>query len=204
MATSGILDMVNSVLTALGDIPYNWGNLAIVHSRPNNLFQLVAMWNDQVTRERTGGGYTFEKPACFLQLIPEKTETLLSNVSFQTYCLRLHIVDMELDSADGKLDQNLNVFTYRDLVKNYLVGFTPANSSTLFYTDERQDYTHDDVYHYQLDLKCGFTDLKGSVLDPDQPKVIYKDPPTDGELNIGFGNPPSGTDPQTLEITPTI
>ena len=185
---SGLLDMVNSVLQQVGNIPFDWSTVAeATKSRPNNLFQLVRMWNNQVARQAQGTGYTFEAPACFLEIVNEDTSQFLDNVTFTDFQLKFHIVDMQLDAGDNEgMDQNLSVYGFRDFVKQYMVGFTPANCSTLFYIDEKRDYDHTDVYHYVVDCKCGFTDIKGSILDPDQTRVIYTTPPTALELTTGF------------------
>lgn len=202
---SGLLDVVNSVIGKVGDIPYSWTDLQEEsRSRKGNLFQLVRMWNDQITRSKNGSGYSFEAPACFIELRNMDNDLFLSGVSYSEPVFRFHIVDLELDAGnDTDMDQNLTVIGYRDAVKQAIAGFQPPQCSTLFAINEEMDYTHDDVYHYILDMKCGFTDTKGSVLDPDQTVIIFKEAPTNGEVNIGFGDAPSGVDPLTLEITPT-
>lgn len=212
MATSCLLNAINDVLTAIAAIPHDWGADSIVHSRPNNLFQLVRMWNNQVAREQHAeseakGGYTFEKPACFLEMIPDQNNQFLDSTTNTDYVWRMHIVDEELDAGNGlDMDQNLEVFTYRDAVRQALVGYQPRNCSTLFAIEEKQDFEHGSVYHLILDLKSCLTDTKGSYLDPDQDEYIYETPPTDAELVIGFQNPITDAplaDPLTLEIIPT-
>lgn len=209
MATSCILDAVNSVLAQIGEIPFDWSAVPYAEkSRPANLFQLVRIWNDQVNREarekNSEGvpGYVFEKPACFLEMMPGETSQFLDNVTNTEYTWKLRIVDMELDAGDDvNMDQNLTVFGYRDTVKALMVGFQPANCSTLFFINEWQDYDHSGIYHYIVELKCCFIDTKGSVQDPDQTKVIYKQPPTNLELVTSFDDgitPPA--DPQTSYI----
>jgi hypothetical protein len=180
---SAIVDTLNDILTAVGDIPYNWGQLSITHSRPTKLFQLVAIWNDQVSREKTGEGYTFEKPACFVEMITESAESFIDGSSYDQKTFRFHIVDMELDAANGTMDQNLNVFGYRDKVKQTMLGYTPVNCSTLFYTDEKQDYQHSDIYHYTVDTRGGFLDTQV------EHGIMYKEPPTNLELITGFYAP---------------
>lgn len=196
---SGLTDAVNSVISAVGNIPYDWASQSIVHSRPNNMFQLVRLWNDQVRREKSGKGYVFEKPACFIELRNMANTSFLENTTMAEYIIRLHIVDMQLDNASGGMDQNLQIITYRDGTKQAIAGFTPTNCSTLFTVDENQDTEHTDVYHYTLDFKTCFIDTKGSALDPDQSQFIEKDPPTNAELNIQFN---TEAPILTLEITP--
>lgn len=201
---SGLLDVVNSVIGAAAGIPYTWDELQLAdRSRKDKLFQLVRMWNDQINRSKNGSGYSFEAPACFIEIRDMSNTMLLDGVSLAEYVFRFHIVAEELDAGDDtNMDQNLSVIGYRDAVKQTIVGFQPPQCSTLFTINEEQDYAHDDVYHYILDFKCSFTDTKGSNLDPDQTKVIRKDN-IPQEINLGFGNPPVGVDPLILEITPS-
>lgn len=193
---SAIVEALNSLLTAIGDIPYDWGNLSIAQSRPTKLFQLVAMWNDQVGREASGEGYTFAKPACFIEMDTTDTQMLLDNTNVLDTVFRFHLIDRQLDAADGTMDQNLQVFTFRDTLKAAIAGFQPDNCSTLFYTDEKQDYQHTSVYHFTVDAKCCFTDT------PVENGTIWKDPPTDLELIAGFIESMGGDieDPQTLYV----
>lgn len=201
--SSCILDAINDVLGQIGAIPFDWKTVdGAEKSRPDKLYQLVRMWNNQIAWEKDGSGYTFEKPACFLELRPGETLQYLDNVTSTDYTFILHIVDMRLGEPDEVgMDQNLTVYEYRDKTKAKMVGFSPRNCSTMFQTDERQDYDHTDVYHYLLDFKSGMTDTKGSILDPEQDKVTYSSPPTNLELITGFsegGETP--VDPHTSYI----
>ena len=210
MATSCLKDAITSILTQMGTIPFDWSTVqGSEKSKPTKLFQLVRIWNDQVRREADGkqmdgvSGYVFEKPACFLEMVPEASMHFTDNVTFTDICWKMHIVDYELDAGDDEnMDQNLNVFGHRDLLVQYMAAFAPTNCSTMFKTDERQDYEHTGVYHYIVDMKSGLTDTKASVLDPDQVRVIYKQPPTNLELNTGFtsGDTPP-VDPHTSYIS---
>lgn len=189
---SGLLSAVNSILGQMGEIPFVWSAVdGAEKSRPTKLFQLVRVWNNQVERGNTGKGYTFEFPACFLEILPEPALQMAENVTVADICWRMHIVDLELDAGDDvNMDQNLNVIHYRDLVKQYMVGFQPAQCSTMFCTNERQDFDHTGVYHYVVDMKSCFRDTKGSIEDPDQTKVIYSTPPTGLELDLAFTTEP--------------
>src|SRR6185503_7470398 len=165
MATSGLKNAVNAVLTQIANVPFDWSAvLASEKSRPTVVFQKVLMWNDQVNRSKDGTGYTFECPACFLELRSMESDLFGSGVSYSDYIWRFHIVDMQLDAGDEVgMDQNLDVIGFRDAVKQALIGFQPLQCSTFFAVNEEQDYKHTDVYHYILDFKSGFTDTKGSV-----------------------------------------
>lgn len=210
LSTTPLKTAISFILDAIKGIEYDWSNapydvnvLGNAQARPDKLFQKVLVWNNQINRLKSGDGYAFQCPACFLELIPESTNQFLDNVTLTDYVGRFHIVDMELDAADeDSLDQNLNVFIYRDIVKSAIVGIQPPNCSTMFNVSEEQDYEHDDVYHYIIDFKFCFTDTKGSILDADQTKVIYKTPPTNLNLSVGFTEiiPEPPVDPVTIYI----
>ena len=203
MATSCILDAVNSILTQIGSIPFEWSAVpGAEKSRPTLLFQLVRMWNNQIKRAEDGLGYSFEKPACFIELRQGETEQLLDNVTITDLTWRLHIVDFELDAGDEtNMDQNLTVFAFRDLVVQYMNEFTPTNCSTTFKVAEEQDYDHTELYHYTVDMKCLLTDTKGSWLDPDQVQVEFTGPNTNAEVDLSFTD--NDTPYLDLEVIPT-
>ncbi len=206
---SCLTDAMNSVLTQARVIPFVWSAVpGAEKSKPTKLFQHVAKWNNQVAREQDGkqdegvSGYLFEKPACFVEWLPEPAQQFLDNVTYRDCTWRLHIVDYQLDAGDDEtMDQNMQVDQYRDLAVQYMTGFQPENCSTMFQVDEKPDYDHTGIYHYTVDMKTGFTDTKGSILDPNQVRVIYKQPPTNLELISGFseGDEPP-VDPHTSYI----
>jgi len=200
---SPITSAISTTLTAVRAIPYTWSNVTGAEKvNPTLLFQKVLIWNDQVRRMKEGKGYTFSTPACFLEYVPEATTQLLENVTMTEVCWRMHIVDTRLNELDETgMDENLEVFKYRDLVKQYMVGFQPDNCSTMYFKDEQQDYEHTDVYHYIVDFRTCFTDDKGSILDPDQVRYIFKTPPTNLELVSEFDD---GITPPVDPITSYI
>lgn len=200
---SPITAAISTTLTEVKAIPYVWADVTGAEKvAPTLLFQKVLVWNDQVKRMKEGKGYFFSSPACFVEFVPEATTQLLENVTMTEVCWRFHIVDMRLNELDETgMDENLEVFKYRDLVKQYMVGFQPDNCSTMYFKDERQDYEHTDVYHYIVECRTCFTDDKGSILDPDQVRYIFKSPPTNLEMITEFDdgiNPP--VDPVTSYI----
>ena len=91
---------------------------------------------------------------------------------------------------EENMDQNLFATNLRDQIVQALVGYTPPNGSSMFLHMEEPDYSHSSLYQYVLEFKTVLTDTKGSELDPDQTKVIYKEPPTALELSLGFTNGP--------------
>lgn len=174
MATSRILEMVNSIIAQLAAIPWDWGKQKVAVK--GKLCQNVAMWNKQTKYAEDGKGFPFATPAAYVELLPQDYTQLGSGWSMADISVRIHLCDRQLDAADGTIDQNLEVYTYRDLIKANLVLFRPANCSNLFEIHEHQDYDHDSIFHYVLDFQCAFTDSKGSNYDPDQQKVISIEP----------------------------
>lgn len=195
--TSLLKHAITSTLDYMRTIPYTWDDSIYGDGKekpePTKLLQKVLVWNDQVSRMaekiQKDGGYLFACPAAFLELVAEDTTQVLENVTETNYCFRFHLVDMQLNALDeDTLDQNLDVIDYRDTLKTYMVGFQPDYCSTLFAVGEEQDYKHTNIYHYIIEMKCLFRDTKGSILDPDEVKVIYKEPDTNLELDLQIEN----------------
>ena len=170
MAVKTLVDAVNSVLGAIGNIPYDWG--AVKKSRQAYLFQYVAMFNDQINRAATGDIDPYDCPACFLEIIPADSLRLLGGISTSDFIYRVRIVGVEFDAKNGTKDQNLTIFAYRDVIKATLAYFTPDNSSRLQHVAESQDTDHTAVYVWQMDFKSAFIDTKGSIYDPTIADVI--------------------------------
>ena len=160
-------EAVQSILDKASAIPYSWG--AVKMPRQNYLFQQVAVFNEQIKREKDGSGYLFQKPAFFLEVLNSEPRPLMSGVSETEQTWRVHIVAQEFDATDGTLDQNLSIFEYRALVKTWLKSFTPTNCGAFIDSGEQQDRSHTGVYVYILDFKNTFIDVSGSPYDPNTP-----------------------------------
>ena len=186
MAGQTLVDAVNSVLERLGSIPYDWGSIA--KAEQNNLFQYVAIFNDQINRMEDGeGSPLFDTPACFVDIEPAPYLRLLGELSTSDLIYRIRIVSKEYDAGDGTLDQNLAVFAIRNAVKESLSNFVPANSSMLQHTSEMQDPDHTAVYVWQMEFKSAFIDTIGSIYSPINDTVIDLPPNTvDLEESITF------------------
>jgi hypothetical protein len=130
-------------------------------------FNYVAIWNNHVERLISGDGYSYNCPAAFVELETSEIHPLNAGITHTDYIIRIHIVHNELDATDGTLDQNLNVFDYRDAVKVAFTNLRPTNFSNLMYYNEFQDYDHTNVYHYIVEFRAAFIDTKGSPYDAD-------------------------------------
>jgi hypothetical protein len=149
--------------------------------------QYVAIFNNQVREEQDGKTFDFPKPAILIEIENpnQGLQTLgQDNVTVSEITWRISIVHEQLDAADGTLDQNLDVFDYRDLVKVAMTGIRPKNCSHWMYVEESQDYAHNNIYVYSIGFKCSFVDTKGSPLDPDSNTYITFEPPIALDLGV--------------------
>ena len=153
-------------------------------------FNFIAVWNNHVNRLLDGSGYSYFCPAAFVEYEPIANYVMSSGITQTDYTVRIHIVHNELDAADGTLDQNLNVFDWRDAVKVALTGLKPTNFSNLMYIQEFQDYEHNNIYHYIIEFKGGFIDTKGSPYDADSTDWINSVAPLEADITAGYNPDP--------------
>ena len=180
MASSTLVQSVNSLLEFIGSIPYDWGSLA--KSQQNKLFQYVAIYNNQISNEEEGED-VFDKPACFVEVDTGDYTPMLGGIGATDITYRLRIVGAEFDATNGTRDQNLTIFEYRDLVKRYLVNFTPLNGSRMMHIAEMQDTDHTAIYVWIMEFKTAFIDVIGSIYDDANPYILNKDTDTDLEID---------------------
>jgi hypothetical protein len=176
--------MASIIKTALQDV--------LLQARSVSGVQYAAVFNNQIIQEQDGKTFDFPKPAILIEIDTPNTglQTLgTDNVTVSELTWRLSIVHEQLDAGDGTLDQNLDVFDYRDLVKVAFTSFRPTNCSYWQYSEESQDYAHNNIYVYGISFKCSFVDTKGSPLDPDSTVYITKVPPIALDLQAYITTP---------------
>lgn len=188
MASSCVKEAVVSVLEQLKALPYDWTAEGYLDkSQPDKLFQKVLVYNSQPQRLLVDPAYLVEFPAAFVEFKNTGNTQFTDGLISMDVTWRLHIAAQMLNTEDEYgMDENLFAMNIRDAVVRALAGFTPDNCSTMFLNAEEQDYAHTNLYMYVLDFCTCLEDMKGGVLDPDQNKVIYKEPPTNLELQTGF------------------
>ena len=175
--------MASLIKTAINDI------LTRLNTVTGAMF--VAVWNNHASRLMDGSGYSFACPAVFVELETlGEAGRLGGGMTSQDYIIRIHLLHQELDAADGTLDQNLNVYDWRDDIKAKVTGMKPTNFSNLMFMNELQDYEHSNLYHYILEFKAAFVDTKGSPIDNDSTDWIETTPPTDLDLSVTYDEPP--------------
>ena len=143
------------------------------------------MWNDQLNLDETQEQYSFPMPAVFVEFLNDQEIKQLGD-GLQLYdnlIVRLHILHMELDAADGTMEQNLNVFDFMQEVYKKMQRFEPAQAAAFVRVSEARDYLHGNVYHGIQDYKTNYVDnsmqisTDGTTIDAGDvtlvPTVIY-------------------------------
>jgi hypothetical protein len=141
------------------------------------------IWNNQLELQQNAETYSFPNLACFIEIDTQRANLGLG-VSGGDITIKFHIVHVEYDATDGTMEQNLNVFTYRDEIINVFTFYEPVACSGLQIVSEQPDYNHNNVYHYIIEFNTHFIDDKANQLD----SLIEKEPPTDLEIVSGFDN----------------
>lgn len=133
-----------------------------------NSFNYIYIYNNHVDRARLGLT-TFDTPACFVEIVQQAVTPLGSKMVGSDLSIRFHIVLMELDGLNGSTDQNLNILTYRNIIRKNFVQFKPTNCGLMSSDGEIQDYKHDNLYHYVQKFVCHYIDVSAfseNILEP--------------------------------------
>lgn len=132
----------------------------ILDNKGKPLFKNIYVFNDQYKRmldKKTTG--TWLTPCIFVEMVFNNETNLGRGLNGIDITYRLHIIMTQLDSGIGTLDQNLYIFTLRDLVNKNILGFTPiGNSGPLRYVTEKQSYNHTNLYEYIISYQHHYLD----------------------------------------------
>jgi hypothetical protein len=147
----------------------------------------IHIWNNQVekikeTDEEGNPLYCIQYPALLVEFsAPNEIVQLGNGVQlYDPLDIRIHIVHVEIDSMDGNLEQNVNVFTLKRNVFKALQGLEPDVCCAFVRVSEEQDYDHNNVYHYIQTYRTNYADndmtrpVNGAELDP----------PLDGSIEL--------------------
>jgi len=127
--------------------------------------RLAAIYNGQPekikTQETDENGYQlFDSPACFIEAVNANEIQQLGN-GYQIYdplTIRIHVYFTQLDSGTGTLDENLDVFDFKNLVFKALQKYEFDGAVAMVRIAENLDYNHDNVYIYTLDFITNYVD----------------------------------------------
>ncbi len=148
-------------------------------------FNMIKIWNNQVEwsleKDELGAPiYSINYPALFVEFTaPQEIAQLGNGVQiYDPLDIRIHICHNEIDSMDGNMEQNVNVFALKQQVFQALQFFEPDNACSFTRMNEEQDYAHPDLYHYIQTYRTNYTENTmaepvGGILSP-----------TDAELDV--------------------
>ena len=130
----------------------------------------VRMFNNQLENAVNNNiTYDFPIPCVFVEFDNPNEPKQLGN-GFQIYeplNVILHLVANELDSADGNLDQNLNIFDLKDKLYKVMQKFEPNKASIFIRSAEEQDYDHANIYVWKQTYRTTYID--GLMEEPINP-----------------------------------
>lgn len=130
----------------------------IIDSSGNKIFNWRAVFNDQIKRTKDGSGYSFWMPAVFVEIKTHNEGSIGDQLTYAEMDIIFHIVHNELDDAYGLLDQNTNVFQFRDYIKSNFSLFKPTNCGVFIWLGENQSFNHTNIYEYIVKYKCYYID----------------------------------------------
>jgi hypothetical protein len=142
-------------------------------------FAFIHIWNNQLEKlkskdENGNDYYNINYPALFVEFTAPNEILQLGN-GVQLYDpldIRIHIIHNEIDSMDGNLEQNINVFALKQKVFKALQGFEPSGCCAFTRVNEEQDYDHNNLYHYIQTYRTNYVDndmtrpVNGTFVDP--------------------------------------
>ena len=120
----------------------------------------VRLFKNQFDELEDGDNYSFPFPCCFIEFISNEHIKQLGN-GVQLYdplIVRLHIGNVEYDSADGQMDQNLSILSLKDQIFTILQKWKSTKSSIFIRTDEQMHVQHDQVSVFIQEYTMNLTD----------------------------------------------
>lgn len=130
------------------------------------IFKYFNIWNSLIDGYILGDVYSFNCPAIFLEIqLGKPTNLGRGYTSYPECILRFHIISNLLDSGNGNMEQNEEVFDLRDLIVELFNGSGKiSRCSSLMIEEDVMDYQHKNIYKYIVSFKTNFIDTKGSNL----------------------------------------
>lgn len=163
--------------------------------------KIVRVWNNQVLAVVEERLPLFQSPAVFIAPRPETIMQLGEGVQlYDPLDIDIHIVHWQLDSKDGNLDQNLDVFDFADLVFLALQKFKPDGAGTFVRVGQQHDYEHAGLYHFIQTYRTNYVDAQ--MQEPVD--GIEMDVPVSLETSLELEGSVDGTAPHVadFEIVP--
>jgi hypothetical protein len=124
----------------------------------------LALYNGQPEREKDGSGYTYKKPALFIE--PIFSDGLPIGNGASSYELKFKLLlQIEHLNSEGTFDENLSIFDLKDKIHRVLNSLKLSNCSPLFQSNKVIDVNHGNQYLAVLEYSTHFIDLTGTIYD---------------------------------------
>ena len=128
-------------------------------------FNFYHVWNNHAEKaksldENGAPQYGINCPALMVEWSDDTEISQLGN-GVQIYdplFIRIHILHDEIDSADGNMDQNMNVYILKQKVFQALQGFEPDGAVAFVRISETRDYDHTNLYHFIQTYQTNYVD----------------------------------------------
>lgn len=134
---------------------------------------LVAMFNNQPEREKDGSGFSYKKPAIFIEPIFSEGIPIGGNASSYEVKFKL-LLQIEHFNTEGEMDDDLGILDLKDKVHRNLNGLKLPNCSPLFQSSKTIDTNHGNQYLGVLEYSTCFIDLTGTAHDVDNGNYIIE------------------------------
>lgn len=133
----------------------------------------VRVWNNQLAYANENQLQSYKWPAIFPEFIFEGASHDAEGMTVRDCTVRFHIVH-EQYNVEGEMEQNLDVFSLRDLVLQYFskwhkdtTGY-PYNFSPFQYSGEQMQYDHTQLYEYIVEFRTTFSEILGTYATTQQ------------------------------------
>lgn len=120
----------------------------------------IAMWNNQLQDLIDGKNYAFRQNAVLIEFVaPTPIGGVGNNVQmYEPLEVKLHIIHLQYDAKDGTMDNNLDVFDFKQKIYKAIQLFQGSKTSVFDRQSEEQDYDHSNLYHYIQSYFIALTD----------------------------------------------
>ena len=157
--------------------------LTTIQNNGNNAFRHFHVWNEDVDDLKNGKEVLWLRPACLMEVIVEDIEQMGNGNQRLNLIVNLHIIH-ELLHAGSEFEQNYEVFDLADATYFAMQQWkATANMplSEFIRIGEKQDFHHDNLYHFIQTYKSTYIDL--ALDSPVYGTYVVKAPPITLTIN---------------------
>jgi hypothetical protein len=177
--------------------------IPVINHDGANAIANVALFNDQPNREKEGTGYSYSKPAIFVEPIFSEGKPIGNKATSYELTFKL-LIQIEHFNTEGSFDEPLVQFDLKDTLHRVLNGLKLPNCSPLFASGKAIDTNHGNQYLLTVDYSTHFIDLISTVYD-DQNGILFEEtliePSLHNVYTFTHAETPSAPCVQAHEIT---